>query len=459
MNRRLMPVAFALALATGVARADNPVTIGEGIVVPPRMVSSRTLGEERAVYIALPVSYARTQRRYPVLYLTDAAEKFMHTQATAAFLARNGLMPEVIVVAVGNTDRPRDLTPSRNEARPTSGGADRFLEFFEKELIPYMESHYRTAPFRIFAGHSLGGLFALHSMRAKPGLFDAVIAVSPWLQWDGRKEQALLKAFFAGDGVKTRVLFYASGNEGKAMSEGVEALAKGLEPRKGNGLRVGSAHFPDENHGSVVLPAHYAAFRMIFEGWAMPLDAAGKESPVTLEQRQEVLREPERAPRSRDRPSRSDRQRRRLCGARAAGRSRCGRPLSLQRRDVSREPGRLGGPGRSARGEGGPPRGARELLEGRGDRKGDRRAPDPPLPRGGREGPRGDGEERVGPVTGPDVLSPPPVGGSLRGPSAGAAARRQACAFEARGLAGREARSARTKMTMKSARRMDEAMT
>lgn len=282
MNRRLMSVAFALVLATGVACADNPVTIGEGIVVPPRMVSSRILGEERAVYIALPVSYARTQRHYPVLYLTDAVEKFMHTQATAAFLARNGLMPEVIIVAVGNTDRPRDLTPSKNEARPTSGGADRFLEFFEKELIPYVESHYRTAPFRIFAGHSLGGLFALHSMRAKPGLFDAVIAVSPWLQWDGRKEQALLTPFFAGDGVKTRVLFYASGNEGKAMSEGVEALAKGLELRKGNGLRVGSANFPNENHGSVVLPAHYAAFRMIFEGWAMPLDAAGKGSPVTL---------------------------------------------------------------------------------------------------------------------------------------------------------------------------------
>lgn len=283
MNRRLLSCAFVLVLAAGVTRADNPVTIGEGMVVPPRMVTSRILGEERAIYVSLPVSYGRSQRSYPVLYLTDAAEKFMHTQATTAFLSKFGQMPEVIVVGVGNTDRPRDLTPSNNPARPTSGGADRFLEFFEKELIPFVETRYRTAPFRVFAGHSLGGLFALHSMRAKPGLFHAVIAVSPWLMWDGRKELALLKPFFASDAVKTRVLFYASGNEGPAMSEVVESLSDALKAQKGKGLRIGSQHFPAENHGSVVLLAHYAALRMIFDGWAMPLDATGKGNPVTLD--------------------------------------------------------------------------------------------------------------------------------------------------------------------------------
>ena len=47
------------------------------------------------------------------------------------------------------------------------------------ELIPKIEGQYRTQPFRIFAGHSLGGLFAVHTMLTRPDLFNAYIAVSP----------------------------------------------------------------------------------------------------------------------------------------------------------------------------------------------------------------------------------------------------------------------------------------
>jgi uncharacterized protein len=282
VNRRRLPVAVVLLLAAAALNADNPITIGEGMVVPPRVFPSQIMGEDRAIYVSLPVSYAVTKRSYPVLYLTDAAEKFMHTQATTAFLSRNGLIPEMIVVAVGNTDRPRDLTPTNDPARPTSGHADRFLDFFEKELIPFVEANYRTAPFRVFAGHSLGGLFALHSMRAKPGLFQAVVAVSPSLMWDGHKELALLKPFLASDAMKTRILFYASGNEGPAMKEGVDSLTKALKAEKPKNLRFSSAYFPEENHGSVVLLSHYAALRMIFEGWAMPVEASLKRNAGAL---------------------------------------------------------------------------------------------------------------------------------------------------------------------------------
>jgi hypothetical protein len=119
-------------------------------------------------------------------------------------------------------------------------------------------------------------------MRVRPELFQAVVAVSPWLTWDGRKELALLKPFLASDAVKTRALFYASGNEGPAMADVVASLTNALEARKGKGLRFASAHFPDENHGSVVLPGHYAALRMIFAGWALPAGSAGARSPGTL---------------------------------------------------------------------------------------------------------------------------------------------------------------------------------
>jgi uncharacterized protein len=266
---RLVPAtALLVILATAfAAHAGAPILAGQKVTLP-----SKTLGEERTIYVSVPDSYAKTNRRYPVLYLTDAETQFEHTSATAAFLARNGFMPEVIVVGVQNTDRARDLAPSRDPQFPTSGGADRFLEFIEKELIPFVESGYRIAPFRIFAGHSAGGNFAFHAMRVRPDLFQAVIAVSPWLVWDKRKELPLLTAFLSGDGVKTRALFFTSGNEGNEMRDVLAQVGSALKATASKGLRWASASYPDENHGSVVLRSHYAAFRMIFDGWSIPVD-------------------------------------------------------------------------------------------------------------------------------------------------------------------------------------------
>lgn len=277
MNRRLLHFSLVPLFAAFVAHAGTPLVLGERLQLP-----SKVMGEERTLFVSVPDSYARTTRIYPVLYLTDAETQFEHTSATAKFLARNGFMPEIIVVGVKNTDRTRDLSPSHDPKIPTSGGADRFLDFFEKELVPFVESGYRTAPFRIFAGHSAGGLFALHSMRAKPGLFQAVIAVSPWLVWDERKELKLLTPFLSGDGVKTRALFFTSGDEGAELKDLLAQLSSALHRSRSKGLRWGSATYPEENHGSVVLRSHYAALRMIFDGWALPVDPETERIVGTL---------------------------------------------------------------------------------------------------------------------------------------------------------------------------------
>jgi uncharacterized protein len=186
MLRYILPAALAiLGPATVPAMADT-VAAGERLTL-----QSKVLGEERTVSVTLPASYARSTQRYPVLYLTDAQWQFDQTRSTANFLSRNGLIPEMIIVGVANTDRTRDLYATRADFKqngrtipfPTSGNADQFLEFFEKELIPWVESRYRTMPLRIVAGHSAGGNFAMHTMRMRPELFQAVIAASPWLSW------------------------------------------------------------------------------------------------------------------------------------------------------------------------------------------------------------------------------------------------------------------------------------
>jgi predicted alpha/beta superfamily hydrolase len=269
---------FVLLSAPLVARAAAPIPGGERVPIP-----SKVLGEERTLFVSLPDSYAASKARYPVLYLTDAETQFAHTRATVNFLARSGAIPEMIVVGVVNTDRVRDLSPTRDPQFPTSGGADKFLEFLQTECVPFVDSTFRTAPYRIFAGHSAGGNFAFHAMRVRPDLFQAVIAVSPWLVWDNRRGLPLLTSFLAGSDVKTRALFFTSGDEGPEMSDVLGKVASALKATASKNLRWASANYPNETHGSVVLLSHYAGLRMIFDGWSLPVDPATERLVGTLD--------------------------------------------------------------------------------------------------------------------------------------------------------------------------------
>src|SRR5215470_5157590 len=160
-------IALLLAVATPVLCNAAPLLEGERLTL-----HSNILGEERTVLVSLPESYAFSAHKYPVLYLTDAQWDFDPTRTTVGNLARNRLMPEVIIIGVTNTDRTRDLYATRADFKingrtipfPTTSNADRVLEFFEKELNRCAEARYRTAPLRLYAGHSAGGNFALHGM-------------------------------------------------------------------------------------------------------------------------------------------------------------------------------------------------------------------------------------------------------------------------------------------------------
>src|SRR5262249_31308498 len=126
---------------------------------------SKTLGETRRLLIYLPASYGDTYfypRRYPVLYLLDGDGHFNSVSSIVQMLGENrGPMdfPELIIVAIPNTDRIRDLTPTHvtHDLNPESdsaslsrtGGGEKFLTFIGNELIPHIDSLYRTAPYKI----------------------------------------------------------------------------------------------------------------------------------------------------------------------------------------------------------------------------------------------------------------------------------------------------------------------
>lgn len=256
----------ALVSVSAFAQDDAPAKL---------VIKSAVLGEDRVILVRTPAGYATNNRSYPVLYMTDGDAHIKHTSSTIEFLAQNGRMAEMIVVGITNTDRTRDLTPEKalgaNAAQfPTAGGSDNFLKFIETELIPQIEKTYRVQPYRILAGHSLGGLFVVHSLITRPELFNSYIAVSPSLQWS---DEATLKR--AAEFFKTRkelnaTLFTSLGNEPGDIGKAFVAFKELLAQTQIKGFDSQAVQMLDEDHGSVVLRSHYAGLRKVYDGWLMP---------------------------------------------------------------------------------------------------------------------------------------------------------------------------------------------
>ena len=268
---RVAAVLAALTVAS-TGRAQQAVTLGEAFAL-----DSKVMAEARRVVVWTPPGYDTGRRRVPVLYVTDAQAQFAHTVTTVEFLARNGRIPPMLVVGIFNTDRTRDLTPYQdgtpdNDKRlPTAGGADRFLQFFETELIPWVEGRYRTEPYRVFAGHSFGGLFAVHALAARPGLFNATIAVSPTLAWRQGEPSKRMEQMLLRNRELKAALYLTLGEEGDEMQSGFDRMKAVLDRHAGKALRWHMVSMRDEDHGSIVLRSHYDGLEKIFDGWRLPL--------------------------------------------------------------------------------------------------------------------------------------------------------------------------------------------
>jgi uncharacterized protein len=274
------PGALAQPPAKPAAVVGAPTTISEGERVT---LHSAVLGEDRVVFVSTPVSYDG-RRSYPVLYLTDGQFNFDQARSTVGFLSRNVMIPQMIVVGIVNRDRTRDLYSTRADFKigprtipfPTSGNGDNFLGFIQQELIPWVDANYRTTPLRLFAGHSAGGNFALHAMRTRPRLFQAIIAVSPWLAWDDHKELHELEQFLASARTPVRALFVSNigASDGPEMKGDIDALSAALRARNDPALRWAVSFYPDETHDSTFVKGFYDGLRMIFAGWSYPRDPA-----------------------------------------------------------------------------------------------------------------------------------------------------------------------------------------
>lgn len=272
---------------SGVAQS-NQNSNGEIVIGTIDSLYSEVLQEQRELWIHIPENFDST-KQYPVLYLLDAPA---HFYAVAGMLKRLTplQMPESIVIGIINTDRTRDFTPtnvpfSRAHKTETSGGANNFMAFMDKELRPYIDKNYPTESNATIIGHSTAGLFVLYAYLYHEESFDNYLAIEPSLWWDKENLVKQTQKLLDKGNRKEKSLYVAAANSlgptmdttriRRSKTEASEQIRANLKfhdvlVKNAKKLNFKWEYFHNEDHGSVTIPAQYNGLRSIFSWFPFP---------------------------------------------------------------------------------------------------------------------------------------------------------------------------------------------
>ena len=266
--QRAAPIAAdteAAAPAGGIG--ETPISIGTTL-----HLESSVLGDTRELNVWLPPSYAEGEQSYPVLYLIDGGldQDFHHISGLAQLATINKTYEELIVVGIQTKNRIMELTHEPFDPRnirdpPTAGKSADFIELIRAEVIPLIESRYRTGARRAVIGESLAGLLVVEVFARHPDTFTDYVAISPSLWWDDKALAESAGEWIASHDGTPRRLYLTMADEGGTMQAGLDLVIEAIEANQPTGL---TWHYVDrrqtESHASIYHGAALDALKKLF---------------------------------------------------------------------------------------------------------------------------------------------------------------------------------------------------
>jgi enterochelin esterase-like enzyme len=219
MRIALAALAALTLLAAPAAAQQNitapPPAIPEGITVESVMVHGASLegnlegnATAREAMVVLPPSYGKDpDRHYPVVYYLHGfaidGRNFYNFMRVPEAVNNNAAKGTEFIVVV-----PDSLTKLGGSMYSSSVTTGDFEAFIARDLVAYIDSHYRTIPTREgrgLVGHSMGGYGTWKIAMDHPGVFAAVWAQSACCVSPRREtveSAARLAAIPLADGIK-----------------------------------------------------------------------------------------------------------------------------------------------------------------------------------------------------------------------------------------------------------------
>lgn len=248
--------------------------VGSEVWDVPDPVSDRNY----QVFVAVPHSYAdNPERRYPVLYATDADYAFPLIRQIGRRLNLDGQqIDDFILVGLsyaagetGASSRRRDYTPTPNgpksaPADAVHGQASAYSAYLRDQVLPFVAQHYRTDEGRrLFLGHSYGSLLGTQILLTEPTMFSGYILGSPSYWYDHHVMEGMESAYAADHrDLPARVYMYIGQYEEtrpgdpryareQNMVSDARRMEKLLRQRNYPSLRVDLEVLDDEDHLSI----------------------------------------------------------------------------------------------------------------------------------------------------------------------------------------------------------------
>ena len=149
--------------------------------VKQEIFESFKLQERRDVKYYFPEDY-NPEKKYPLVVVLDAEYLFDQVVATSKFYSDFQGMPQTIVVGIYQGDDLRwdDCDFEGDTGLPSDKG-EQFYEFLGMEIIPYLETTFSTAPFKMFVGYDITANFGNYYLFKDKSIFNAYISISPLL--------------------------------------------------------------------------------------------------------------------------------------------------------------------------------------------------------------------------------------------------------------------------------------
>ena len=258
-------------------------------IEPDTTITSKIMGKDYQLYISFPRGYSTKDTiQYPVLYVLDGWNQFPTIKSIRETMDIDKELEDVIIVGVSSgleliswgANRNYDYTPSQDsihdrelekEAAKTynldynmvkgqlkSGGAEKFLQCITTEIIPYIETNYKTTNDRGISGNSLGGLFTAWCFLNTKGVFSRFGINSPSLWWNNNEVLTQAESFFNTNKTLdipfTKVFISVGEKEPPIMTSGMEKYSLLLENKAYKNVSVTTYQFSGETHNSVVKP-------------------------------------------------------------------------------------------------------------------------------------------------------------------------------------------------------------
>ena len=242
---------------------------------------AQNTGRHYEVWVELPPSYGKTDKKLPVLFVSDANYAFPLIRSIRNRLGAGGQNIEDFVIvglSYAKEDNPTDsrsldYTPtdilaqskkrSKHLTAKAYGGAALYADYLRQQVVPFVLKQYQVDPKRkLFVGHSYGGLLGAQILLTQPDTFDTYILSSPSLWFDDKFMFKLEQQYAANHkDLTARVQLYAAEFEqqksGPRYAKRVSILddtllfEKTLKSRNYPGLQIQSQIIADEDHLSV----------------------------------------------------------------------------------------------------------------------------------------------------------------------------------------------------------------